>query len=105
MNIPGGEELKAEQREAPPSPRSVLEVPFMGRADVRDSQENSADIRKFSTVRPRSDRAIESRVGSNRAQSTSDLVKNFSAVSWDAMILQQKNRRPINRPRRINTSS
>ena len=106
MNIPDGKELKAEQREAPPSPRSVLEISSVARTDVSNRREDCADVRDVSTARPGSDRATKSQKGSNRAQSTRDTTTSVEAISWDStMVQRQKDRRPISRPRKINTSS
>ena len=45
MNIPDEKEPKTEHQEAPSSPMSVLEVSSTGSADVRDVDNNSADVR------------------------------------------------------------
>ena len=96
MNIPDGKELKAEQREAPPSPRSVLGIVSVARSDVSNRTEDCTDVRDFSTVRSGSDRTSQSRTHSDRAQSTRDPSTSVGVLTWEDIVQRKEDRGLVN---------
>ena len=83
MNIPDERELKAEQNKAPPSPRSVLEIPSTGSND---------DVKTSCNTQSGLDLEDRSNISLDWAQSMRNTNTSVGKVSWIKMLTNKKQR-------------
>ena len=81
MHIPDERELKAEQNKAPPSPRSMLEIPSTGSND---------DVKTSCNTQSGLDLEDRSNISLDWAQSMRNTNTSVGKVSWNKMLINKK---------------